>query len=236
MRGKAPEVVDPGDTPCPSAGHHHLAGDGGCARGQATLEGDGEGGGLLGAQALGGPESEGQVLHPVLEGHGLQEDVLEGDGGAVISLDGGGALGLGGRARPKRGMLYSPPSREESCSVALASPSWQGSKVTSMLTSEPPGLAGDTPMVFVRKPAQLVCTGERRDHGGGGSQKQIQHLRKKQKVPTVTLSRVPVPCLSLRLSPPPLASEEWPSGMSKRAQQGQPCTQVLEDLKPQPWQ
>lgn len=64
--------------------------------------------------------------------------------------------------------------------MALASPSWQGSKVTSTLSSEPLGLAGATLMVFsVWKSAQLVCTGEKRDQGGGGSQKLSQYLRKK---------------------------------------------------------
>lgn len=78
-----------------------------------------------------------------------------------------GPWASGGSARPMSGMRYCPPNAELSCSVALASPSWQGSKVTSTLRSEPPAPAGAALMDFaVWKSAQSVCAGETRDHGG----------------------------------------------------------------------
>lgn len=111
VRREAPEVVDPGDTRPPGAGDHHLAGDRGPARGRAALEGDGDEGGLLGTQAVGGLDGEGRVLHRVLEGGGLEEDVFEGDGGGAAGLDDEGALGLGREGKAEEGDAVLPSER-----------------------------------------------------------------------------------------------------------------------------
>lgn len=59
-----------------------------------------------------------------------------------------GPWGLGGRAIPKRGMVYSPPRIDVRVRVPLVSPRWLGSKKTSTPTSVPPWAPGGALMTF----------------------------------------------------------------------------------------
>lgn len=68
-----------------------------------------------------------------------------------------GPWGLGGRAIPKSGMIYSPPMSDDRLRMPLVSPRWLGSKKTSTLTSVPPWAPGAALMTLsVWKSGQSV--------------------------------------------------------------------------------